>query len=82
MRLCKSCGTYPRLLVADRSQPSTQTDKFMFSHPMIELDNCYCCDKKKRGMFDLASEFYRRGNLVNSHNDGNYPKRGDYDGIL
>ena len=81
-RLCKSCGTYPRQLVADRSQPSIKTAEFMFTHPFIELEHCYFCTKEKNNLFDLPSNFFLRGNLVNSHNDGNYPKRGGYDGIL
>jgi hypothetical protein len=69
-RLCKKCGTYPRQLVADKSAPSVQTGKFMFTYPMYEEDNCYFCTKQSKKLFDLPSDFFHRGNFVNSHNDG------------
>lgn len=80
-RLCKSCGTYPRQLVADKSKPSVKISEFIYVYPTLELDYCYMCSKIKNGMFDLPAEFFRRGNLVNSHNDRNYPQKGGYDGL-
>ena len=80
-RLCKSCGTYPRQLVADKSKPSVKIGEFMFVYPNIELDHCYFCHKQKSGLFETDSNIYRRGNLVNHHEDGNYPMKGIQDGL-
>jgi hypothetical protein len=54
----------------DKSAPSVQTGKFMFTYPMYEEDNCYFCTKQSKKLFDLPSDFFHRGNFVNSHNDG------------
>lgn len=81
-RLCKKCGTYPRLLVADKSAQSTQTGEYMVTYPMYEEDDCYFCNKKAKNLFDLPAEFFHRGNFVNSHNDGKNTQREASSGLL
>jgi hypothetical protein len=80
-RLCKKCGTYPRQLVADKGKKSSQSGEFTFSFPYYEEDFCYMCAKVAERKFNLPDEFFRRGNLVNHANDGNYPMKGVQNGL-
>jgi hypothetical protein len=77
--LCSKCRVYPRQLIADRVAKSTIIkiyDSYPQSiYPYYETETCYFCEKQLTNRFSLADEFFHRGNLVNSHNDGqNKPK--------